>query len=160
MPLPASARRASYAVAVVLAVVGVVSLVVALSGRPSEGPVDVVWDGARCERCRMLVSEPAFAAQLHAADGRVFHFDDPGCLLLYRDERALEAHAVWYHHLREPRWVAEDRAVFVALSDTPTPMGYGLGALAAGEAEGLSPAEALARARAVESRRGAAGAGP
>lgn len=160
MTVPSAVRRALVTLAVATAAAGALVLVVELSARPQEGPAEVVWDGTRCARCQMLVSEPGFAAQIHTTDGRVLHFDDPGCLLLYRAEHEPAVHAVYFHHLREPRWLPAERTVFVTLADTPTPMGYGLGALTAGAAEGLSRSEALARVRAVEARRGAAGGRP
>lgn len=122
-----------------------VAAAVLVSGRPPEGPVAVDWDGARCARCGMLVSEPSFAGQLHLEDGSVQHFDDPGCLLLQRqDLDASEIHAAWLHHVEEERWIRLERSAFVPVSHSP--MGYGLGAVEAGSEPGaLSPEEALAR---------------
>jgi hypothetical protein len=105
----------------------------------------------------MLLSEPRFAAQLHAEDGRVFFFDDPGCLLLWREEHALPVHSVYFHHLHEDDWVSGDDAAFVPVPEA-TPMGYGLGVVRRGEtARPLPPAEALARARARDAGRARGG---
>lgn len=125
--------------AAVLAVAGLAGAFV-LAQRSPQGPVPVAWDRTACARCRMLVSEPRFAAQLHSPSGEVFHFDDPGCLLLFERERAEPARAAWFHHLDEDRWVRAETVVFVSAS--PTPMGYGLGALEK-PAEGLSREAAL-----------------
>ena len=122
-----------------------VAAAVLVSGRPPEGPVAVDWDGTRCARCGMLVSEPGFAAQLHLEDGSVQHFDDPGCLLLQREELAAsEVHAAWLHHVAEDRWLPLESSAFVPVPHSP--MGYGLGAVEAGSApDALRPAAALAR---------------
>jgi hypothetical protein len=100
----------------------------------------------------MLISDPAYAAQLEGADGEVASFDDPGCLLA-----ALDAHpdprALWFHHSREERWIAGDAVGFVRVPHTP--MGYGLAAVAADEAGALSLAEARALVAADRARRGA-----
>jgi len=116
------------------------------------GPVPVPWDRAACARCRMLVSDPSFAAQVQLASGDVLYFDDPGDLLLHLDENEVETHAVWLHHVDEDRWIPRERVAFVERS--PTPMGFGLGAVAKGAAEDtLSWEEALAHARAREAGR-------
>ena len=127
-------------VALALALVLAVAAAVVGSGAPPDGPVAVDWDGTRCARCGMLVSEPAFAAQRHLADGRVLHYDDPGCLLA--DDRDGETeHAAWVHHHREDRWLPLDQAGFVRVPHSP--MGFGLAAVAVGEdAEGIDVAAA------------------
>lgn len=144
-------RRAIGWVAVGAVAVG--GLVVALreAERLPAGPEPVAWQRATCERCRMLVGDPAFAAQLQTAAGAVLQFDDPGCLLRYEAEVAPEVHAIWFRHLREPRWVPRDRVRFLRVE--PTPMGYGLGAVEdAGE---LSYAEAQAWAESRDAERNA-----
>lgn len=114
------------------------------------GPQAVAFDREPCARCRMLIGQPGFAAQIQIRDGRVLFFDDPGCLLLYRRERDPEVHAIWFHHHGDERWIALERVAFVPVPSTP--MGYGLGAVEAG-GDALSYDEALARALAVEAVR-------
>ncbi len=124
-----------------------------LSGcAPAEGPEPVALDRVACARCRMLVGELRFAAQLRLASGEVLHFDDPGCLLLHRDGSEREA---WLHHSSEERWLGLAEAAFREVR--PTPMGYGLGAVAAGSAGALTPEQALDRVRALETARVASG---
>jgi hypothetical protein len=134
------------AVLALAAVLGVVGWLVfgALreAGRLPDGPVPIVFDRAACAHCRMLIGEAAFAAQLQSQDGRVFDFDDPGCLLRFEAERQPAVHARWFHHLREERWLPGDAVAFVAAR--PTPMGYGLGAVDAGT-PGALPLDAARR---------------
>jgi hypothetical protein len=99
-----------------------------------DGPVPVVWDKAVCAECRMHVGEPAFAAQLQTADGGVYDFDDPGCLFEYFAEHAPELRAAWFHHHQEDRWLRHDEVAFVPVKTSP--MGFGLGAVAAGPGGG------------------------
>jgi hypothetical protein len=127
---------------VALLAVGGLGLALAWTEQLPEGPVPVAWDHEACAHCRMHVGEPAFAAQLQLKDGRVLHFDDPGCLLRYEADRHPEVHAAWFHHVREDRWIPGAQVAFVAIS--PTPMGYGLGAVEAGAPGARSAAEALA----------------
>ncbi len=111
---------------------------------PPAGPAPIAWDEEPCAQCRMLISEPGFAAQLRAEDGSVESFDDPGCLLARQRER--RTREIWFHHLREERWIPGDRVAFEPVSRTP--MGYGLGAVDAGT-EGALDLEA-ARGRVAE----------
>ena len=131
------------AFACVLGAASALALAVQRAQRPSEGPVEVTWDRTACHRCGMLVSDPAFAAQLHTPGGAVFHFDDPGCLLVHLHEAKPEVHAVWLHHQRDDRWLALDESAFVFAESTP--MEYGLGVIEAGEAASALSAEQAAQ---------------
>lgn len=148
----AEARRPlAFGLGLALALGAAVVVAVVVSGRPPDGPVAVDWDGTRCARCGMLVSDPAFAAQLHAMDGDVRHYDDPGCLLAdLAESDATTWHAAWLHHHRDARWIPIEKAAFLPVPHSP--MGYGLGVVAAGEAEGTLDL-AAARARVHERMR-------
>jgi hypothetical protein len=129
---------------VVLAVAGgAVMFSVLASGSLPDGPVPIVWDKAACAACGMHVGEPPFAAQLTTKDGRTLTFDDPGCLFLHLEENALELHSVYFRDHQEDRWHARDRVGFVALAVTP--MGFGLGAVAAGTPGAIGYDEARRR---------------
>lgn len=97
---------------------------------PPAGPLEPAWDRVACARCHMLVSDPAFAAQLHTPNGEVLFFDDPGCLLLERAERPEAAGAAWFHDSTGPGWLAEADARFVPAAETP--MAHGFAAVPAG----------------------------
>lgn len=133
-----------------LALGGLVLAVVRAQAPPS-GPEPVVWNHTPCSRCSMLVGDPGFAAQLHAADGSVHHFDDPGCLLLFEAESREPAHGVWLHHRHEDRWLSREQAGFTAAE--PTPMGYGLAAVDADESGALGWEAALEQVRLRDARR-------
>lgn len=136
----------------VLVVVGGLGAALAWTERLPEGPVEVLWDREACAHCRMHVGEPSFAAQLQLKDGRVLHFDDPGCLLRYEADTRPDVHAAWFHHSREDRWLPRERTAFAPVS--PTPMGYGLGAVEVGTPGAMSVAEALAGLRAPHGEEG------
>lgn len=125
-------------------------LVLAACG-PPEGPQPIVWDKEPCAHCRMLISDPAFAAQLHREDGRVESFDDPGCLFARLEQDRSPVAALWFHHLREDRWLPGDGVAFVRIA--PTPMDFGFGAVDPGTPEALSLDEVR---EAVGARAGAA----
>lgn len=137
-------RLAAVALAGGAAVAGAAGLIRA--GGPPDGPVPVVWDREACAHCRMLLSEPPFAAQLHTRDGQVLFYDDPGCLLLDLDEVGDGAvHAAWFRHVREDRWVERRSVAFARV--TLTPMGFGLGAVDRAERGAVSFDEARSLAR-------------
>jgi len=90
--------------------------------------VEPAWDRVACARCHMLVSDPAFAAQLHTPAGEVLFFDDPGCLLLQRAEAPDPEARAFFHDSRGARWLSEAEVGFVPVDETP--MGHGLAAVA------------------------------
>jgi copper chaperone NosL len=117
-----------------------------------EGPRTIAWDREPCAHCRMLISEPRFAAQLVSEDGEVRSFDDPGCLLADLAARTPRVRALWFHHVREERWLPGAAVAFERAERTP--MGWGLGAVDAGTPGALSLAEAQAQVAArLEPRR-------
>jgi hypothetical protein len=117
----------------------------ALACQPAGGPAAIAYDREPCAHCGMLISDAAFASQLELEGEDPKSFDDPGCLLRYRAERQPRWRAAWYHHLREPRWIAEPDVAFerVAL----TPMGYGIGAVDRGAPGSMTLPEAEQHAR-------------
>jgi copper chaperone NosL len=121
-----------------------------LACAPGEGPELIAWDREPCAHCRMLISDPAFAAQLQTRDGVVASFDDPGCLLAALPAYA-EVRALWFHHGAEERWLPGEGVGFVPVPRSP--MGYGLAAVAAGAPGALSLEEARARVARAQARR-------
>lgn len=130
---------------VALAAIGALAVALHWAQRPPEGPVEPDWSRTSCAHCGMMVGEPAFAAQLHTPAGDVRFFDDPGCLLLYAAEHPGDEASAWFHHLRDARWIPANLARFAPAS--PTPMGYGLGAVDGSEPGAIPRAEALEAAQ-------------
>ena len=113
----------------------------ALAACAPEGPAAVAFDRVACAHCRMLVSDPRFAAQLTLESGEVLFYDDPGCLLLDRVERARKTRAAWFHDSAGEGWLAEAEVAFVRGAETP--MGYGYAAVRAGSVAGAEDAAAV-----------------
>lgn len=131
------------ALIVVVGGVAFVAVNVLASTTLPDGPADVVWDREVCAHCRMHVGEPAFAAQLQVADGRILFFDDPGCAALLIRENALDVHALYFRHHTADRWIPVGEAAFVEVARTP--MGFGYGAVDAGTAGAVPWAVAAER---------------
>jgi nitrous oxide reductase accessory protein NosL len=114
----------------------VVPLLLALtacSNDPGAGPVEIKWDRDNCNRCRMVISDPHFAAQIrHFPEGKrsiVETFDDIGCATLWLDEQRWKDDPtveIWVADFRTGDWIDARTATYVAQNTTP--MEYGLGA--------------------------------
>jgi copper chaperone NosL len=143
-------RPIAWSAAALAAALAVAAIVFLLERAPS-GPVEPAWDRQACAHCRMHLSERGFASQLHTEEGEVLFFDDPGCLFLWQAERGVEAAAIYHHHLREERWLAESETGFVRVD--PTPMAWGFGAVERNAPGALAPEAAR---REVLRSRGAA----
>ena len=105
------------------------------SGEPDTGPAKVTWDRDACERCRMVLSDRHFAAQIRIPPGegrkwgKVYKFDDIGCAVLWMDQqpwKAGPAIEIWVTDQRDGQWI-DARAAYYVPGKT-TPMEYGLGA--------------------------------
>lgn len=137
---------------VLAAIAGAVVFSVRAATSLPDGPVDLVWDKTACAHCSMHVGEPEFAAQVQTTDGLTLAFDDPGCLFQYVAEARPEVHAIWFHHLRQDRWLPQAKVAFVAVA--PTPMGFGLGAVEPGTQGAIDLATAQSRCCADDRHRG------
>lgn len=108
-------------------------MLTACSNDPGTGPAEIKWDRDICNRCRMVVSDPHFAAQIrHFPEGkrsRVETFDDIGCAMLWLDQQAWKDEPtieIWVADFRTGDWIDAQTATFV--TQNTTPMEYGLGA--------------------------------
>jgi copper chaperone NosL len=98
------------------------------------GPGVISYDSDACDHCRMTISDPRFAAQLVTKTGKVYRFDDPGCLasFLASQQVAPEAvHSIWMNDYAQPEHrVQADAAVFVVSDRIRAPMNGGMAAFA------------------------------
>ncbi len=126
----AKLRRIALSSAALIACATALGFVVASAEELPTGPVPIAFDKEACAHCHMHVGDPRFAAQLQTKDGRVQTFDDPGCLLRFEAEQHPIVHAIYVHDVSKDRWIERSHAAFVHVS--PTPMGFGLGAVEVG----------------------------
>lgn len=109
-------------------------LLSACSGEPETGPVKINWDRDICERCRMVLSDPHFAAQIrYLPEGKkrskVMKFDDIGCAVLWLEDKPWKNDdniEIWVSDHRNKEWIDARTATYVTKNTTP--MEYGLGA--------------------------------
>ena len=84
-----------------------------------------------CAQCKMSVKDSGYAAQVIAGDGRVYKFDDIGCLLTYLSANpSVKAAARYVQDSSTHAWVALEKAYYVVTKEVPTPMSYGIHAFA------------------------------
>jgi hypothetical protein len=133
-------------------------LLVGCSVDPGTGPQDVKWDRDSCERCRMVLSDRNFAAQIRyfsedKSRSKVVMFDDIGCAILWIDDKPWRDDPrteIWVVDHRSGEWIDARQATY--LSGVLTPMEYGLAAQVEPAAEGLTFAQAKQQVFDIEQR--------
>ena len=136
----------------------------ACSGDSGTGPGAVTWDRDACERCRMVLSDRHYGAQIRVPPGedrkwgKVYKFDDIGCAVLWMDQQPWKegpAIEIWVNDHRDGQWIDARSAHYVTVRTTP--MEYGLGARRDPAPGALSFEQAIAHIYAVEKRFSAEG---
>ena len=128
------------------------------SGDPGTGPKEPRWDRNACERCRMVLSDRHYSAQIrYLPEGKkrtkVLWFDDIGCAALWLEDKPWKdapKTEIWVTDHRSGKWIDARTATYV--KDKITPMAYGLGAQKEPQADGLDFEQAKKHIRDVEKR--------
>lgn len=130
----------------------------ACSNDPGTGPKAVKWDRDACERCRMVLSDRKYSAQIrYFPEGkkrsRVLMFDDIGCATLWLEDKPWKDDPrteIWVNDYRSGEWIDARTATYV--KDKITPMEYGLGAQPEPVAGGLDFEQAKKHIVKIEER--------
>jgi len=129
----------------------------ACSGEKDTGPVEVRWDQNTCERCRMMLSDRHFSAQIRyfpeAKRSRVVKFDDIGCATIWLEEQKWKDDPkteIWVTAHSNGEWIDARKATYVIKNNSP--MGYNLGAQTEAEPGGLNFDEAIKHIEQVEKK--------
>lgn len=94
-------------------------------------PVAIVLDEDGCCVCFMAVSLRKFAAETVTRDGHVDYYDDIGCLAARAQQGQLpENSRSFVTDYDTEGWLDAQAAQYVQAAGLPTPMSYGLAALA------------------------------
>ena len=129
------------------------------SNDPGTGPAEVKWDRVACERCRMVLSDRHYSAEVRVHPegkrSKVYFFDDIGCAVLWlegdgkawADDPKTE---IWVKDHRNGEWIDARTATYV--EGKVTPMEYGLGAQSDPAPGGMDFAAAKRRIHQVEER--------
>jgi nitrous oxide reductase accessory protein NosL len=109
-------------------------LILGLSGcsdrRPKGGFEAIHWDRDMCERCKMVVSERKYAAEIvDPKTNKVYKFDDLGCAVLWLKEEKIpwaKRAKIWVTDAKTGKWLDARKAIYT--DDSITPMAYGIAA--------------------------------
>ncbi|HEX8989985.1 MAG TPA: nitrous oxide reductase accessory protein NosL [Rhodocyclaceae bacterium] len=101
-----------------------------------EGMAEIKWDRDTCTRCRMVISDRRFAAQVRGGPKNSnFSFDDIGCAAFWLADQAWGRDAaarIWVADVGSRpdsvRWLDARSAQFIGGKESP--MGYDFGAVA------------------------------
>lgn len=137
---------------------GVLTILAACAEEPQTGAVEPHWDRDACERCRMVLSERNYAAQVRFVPpgkkrSRVLWFDDIGCATLWLDEQPWADDPgveIWVTDRDSGQWIEARGANY--LVGNVTPMAYGIAASAKPLDGGLDFEQAKQHIRTVEQR--------
>lgn len=107
-------------------------LVLAACFEPDGGPGTLRFDRDTCELCRMMISDPRFAAQVRGgADRKAYLFDDIGDAVNWlreqpwKDDPSVE---IWVNDYDNPeQWLNAREAVYIR--GVISPMDYGFAAV-------------------------------
>ncbi|HVK00168.1 MAG TPA: nitrous oxide reductase accessory protein NosL [Gemmatimonadales bacterium] len=117
-------------------VIGAVAALAAACGSP--GPRPIALGEEVCRHCHMTIADPRFAAELVTTRGRVYVFDDVGCLAAFVASESVPStvvHSLWVHDFLHPDSLLDARtASYLRVDSLRTPMSSHLAALAAGAA--------------------------
>ncbi|WP_456428499.1 nitrous oxide reductase accessory protein NosL [Nitratifractor sp.] len=98
--------------------------------RPAGAVEAVHWDRDMCERCKMVLSERKYAAEIvDPKTNKVYKFDDIGCATLWLEEEHIpwaDRAKIWVTDAKTGEWLDARKAKYT--SDSITPMAYGIAA--------------------------------
>lgn len=134
-------------------IAGILALLVLLGGcwgEPETGPVEIRFGRDTCDVCRMIISDPRFAAQVRGGPKhRAYKFDDIGELVLWLDQQS------WKDEPKTELWVMDARkgktwlnaATAYYVKERHTPMDYGFGAVKDAEPGAITYKEMVEKVR-------------
>lgn len=72
----------------------------------------------------MLLSDRRIGAQLLTSDGDRFFFDDPGCMVLFIEDRGFASARAWVYDDGAGRWLDAHAARYAGGAATPMDFGF------------------------------------
>ena len=107
---------------------GVAGVVLAAAACGTPGPRPFAFGSEPCAHCHMTLADPRFAAELVARTGKVFPFDDAGCLAAFvvaGGLRGADVASLWVADFTRPdSLLTASGAVFLRHDAFHTPMDY------------------------------------
>ena len=108
------------------------------------GPVAIKYDREICQYCKMIISDPHFAAEVRLRKGdKVYKFDDIGGAILWLEHKKpgeTPETEIWVRDMKTgSKWLDARKVQF--LGEQHSPMEYGFGAVEEQEEGAISFAE-------------------
>lgn len=98
-----------------------------ISGNTEGKALDIELNHTNDVQCAMLIKHMENSAEAVAPDGRTWFFDDPGCMVLWLENRPFKDKAkLWVYAIDTSRWI-NARSAKYGVTDR-TQMHYGFGA--------------------------------
>lgn len=114
----------------------VVTVLLLLTGCSQE-PKPIHLHSDECAHCKMMITDPRFAAQIVNAQGKAVKFDAIECMTQYyaNNEGRLSDARLWVSDFNNPgTWVEAGEAIYIKSEVIKSPMGESLLALPSKEA--------------------------
>lgn len=97
-----------------------------MTGNMEMKPLPIKINHTNDPQCAMLIKTTYNSAQLTAPDGRTWFFDDPGCMVLWIEDKSFQDQAkLWVHTIDTKRWI-DAKTAHYGITDRSV-MGYGFG---------------------------------
>ncbi len=117
-----------------LALAGLAALPAVLTGcKEDKGPEPIRYDRDVCVICNMIISDPRFAAEIRAPDGKLYKFDDIGDAIHWMRmqdwfKAGQQPKEFWVMNYRDGKtWLDARKAFYI--TGVVSPMDYGFGAV-------------------------------
>lgn len=108
------------------------------------GPTPIAFGEAACHHCHMTIVDQRFAAELVTRTGKVYAFDDAGCLAAFAVSGPVgpeQVHSAWVTDFRHPgALIAVQDAMFLRTDSVRTPMSSNLVAVSRSAGDSLQAA--------------------
>jgi copper chaperone NosL len=96
-------------------------------GKKTYEPAAIREETDKCETCSMQVTDRPYSTQIIMTDGRVYKFDDLGCMYEWKRENGTEGiGAEFVRDYHDNEWIKSGEAFYVYDPSFETPMSYGI----------------------------------
>lgn len=89
-------------------------------------PVDIDPLTDICIQCNMHVPDDMFGVEFIMKDGKVYKFDDLGCMMKYSKSIMDDIEVLYVRDYNTEEWIDATKAIYVYDKDIRTPMGNGV----------------------------------
>jgi len=123
---------------IILLILGITA-VIFVSMAKNDQPVTIIKGNTKMEAlplkvnftndpyCKMLITTQRNTSQVVSPDGKTWFFDDPGCMVLWLEDKAFKESAnIWIYSIDTRQWI-DARKAWYGRADK-TAMHYGFGA--------------------------------